>query len=153
MDTRPEDLSDFERRLGSLLPGEQGLRPDMMLYAAGMAAARARASRFVWPTMAFLLAVVAVGLGRQLVVERGEHRALAAELRFSKERMVPVEPLGPDIAPATTPSTETVLSSHVQLSHGLEELRSASAGVTSPERGSEEQAPLRAWPLRSSPRS
>ena len=75
MDTRPEDLSDFERRLASLSPGEQGLNPDAMLYAAGQAAARARVTRFVWPVVAAGLAVLAIGLGYQLRLERDARRS------------------------------------------------------------------------------
>jgi hypothetical protein len=152
MDTRPDGLSDFERRLAALAPREDGLSPDAMLYAAGVAAAGARANRFIWPVVATVLAVVAIGLGHQLLVERDARQALAAELLAAKKTQTIVAPAVP-VEPTAIEDrkTDTLLSSRRLLIDGLDDPRSAAAGLTPSVPAVDEATLLHAWPLRGSP--
>jgi hypothetical protein len=71
------DVKEFEKRLSRLQPTPEGLNADAMLFAAGRASAR---SWRMWATAAGLLAVLALGLGCALLVERTERLTLAHQL-------------------------------------------------------------------------
>ena len=77
----PNDLSDLERRLSSWRPGAAGLDADAMLFAAGLAAGRARRGRLNGPVLCGLLAALAFGLGAWGLSERAERQTLTALLR------------------------------------------------------------------------
>jgi len=73
----PEDLTDLERRLAGWRPDAAGLDPDAMLFAAGRASVRPSPTRFVWPTIAACMSVVAMGLGSWAAKERTGRLELA----------------------------------------------------------------------------
>jgi hypothetical protein len=73
------DLSAFERRLAEWQPKTEGLDPDAMLFAAGLAAGQRRA-RFLWPALCALLLVPIGGLGVWGFSERSERLALTSQL-------------------------------------------------------------------------
>lgn len=79
-----DDLTGLERRLAAWRPSAGGLDRDRLLYEAGRAAARSEAGARLRLAMGSVAAaaIVAVGLGGWLAVERGRRQAL--ELALSR---------------------------------------------------------------------
>ncbi len=131
MDTnpqRPDDLSEWERRLSAWEPAAEGLHPDAMLFAAGRAAARSGSARFVWPALACFLSVLAAVLGVWLAAERTERRLLAQRLRHQPTAPSPspslpvpalIVPEEPPIAEEAAP--DSFLAARRALEHGLDD--------------------------------
>jgi hypothetical protein len=119
MDTHSDDLSELERRLAACAPSSAGLDADAMLFAAGRAAARPRAARFVWPGLTVCLAALATFLGLWLAVERSERLSLVEQLQqpATAPSTAPVTP-----EPATSDELEpnSVLASRKALEKGLD---------------------------------
>jgi hypothetical protein len=88
-DPHADDLSRFEKRLAGWHPTAAGLDADALLFAAGRASARPPRGRLVWPLLACALALVSLGLGGWLAVERGERLALAESLHRQNSATVP----------------------------------------------------------------
>ena len=130
MDEHLDDLNELERRLSSWRPSIEGLDADAMLFAAGRATAP---RRFVWPTLATFLAVLAIALAVWATAERRERLALADQLR---ERSVPAtEPIPETIHEPLTvdePSPDGWLSAHRALEHGLDAWPTRPIGDESP---------------------
>jgi hypothetical protein len=136
MDThsdRQDDLSPLERRLSGWQPASAGLDADAMLFAAGRAAARPGASRFVWPALTGILSVLVVALSAWLAVERSERLSLAEQLRSQAPVLSPS--LVPPVSPTEPTSDDTgmydsYLSSRRALNDGLEAWPPQPAGKT-----------------------
>jgi hypothetical protein len=113
-----DDLSDVERRLAGWHPAAEGLDPDTMLFAAGLAAGRRGHGQFLWPVVCVVLAVQAAGLGVWALSERAERQALASRLR--ERAPVPNAPSAPAIAilpespPALSPDSYLSLRRRVE---------------------------------------
>src|SRR5579872_1055799 len=128
MDTNPDcpdDLSALEARLSGWEPSAAGLDADAMLFAAGRAAARPGAARYVWPALACCASLVAAALGVWLGAERTERQALAQQLR--RQDPAPRSPSGPalEVQPPETPAVEapprdSLLAAYRALDEGLE---------------------------------
>src|SRR5438128_1636537 len=77
----PDDLNDLERRLADWRPDAAALDPDAILFAAGRPSVRPVPGRFVWPTIATCMTVVALAFGGWGARERTERLALARLMR------------------------------------------------------------------------
>jgi hypothetical protein len=76
----PDHLNALERRLAAWRPAAEGLDPNAVLFAAGLAAGRSGRGRLLAPALCGLLAALAVGMGVWGMTERAERLALAAGL-------------------------------------------------------------------------
>ncbi len=120
---RPDDLSELERRLSAWAPAPDGLSADAMLFAAGRAAARPGPARFVWPALAGVMTVLAVGLGASLWSERGERLFLAQRLSQQPQAPAPAPPTPSPFSPpepltADEPGPDSFLAAHLALQQG-----------------------------------
>jgi hypothetical protein len=114
----PDDLSNLERRLASWQPADEGLEADAMLFAAGRASVRPRATRLLWPALACAMTVVTLFLGVCLKSERDERVALARLL----EQQAPVPPPAPSpVAEPPAPVEALSPSSLLAAQHALEQ--------------------------------
>jgi hypothetical protein len=128
MDTHDAgDLSELERRLSSWKPASEGLNTEAMLFAAGRAAGRTGIARIVWPVLACVMTVLAIGLGVWLESERTERQMLAQQLRQQSPTPRPAltAPSPAVIAPINSPATdelppESFLVAHRALELGLD---------------------------------
>jgi hypothetical protein len=127
MDTRPDDLNDFERQLAALAPAGTGLNADAMLFAAGRASARADSRLFALRVMAAFLALLAFGLGAWGFNERIERMTLAEQFAQAMRQPAAV-PTGslprpvPETASSEQAAADSVLASHQMLEKGLDSL-------------------------------
>jgi hypothetical protein len=153
MASRSEELNDFERRLSGLAPAADGLSPETMLYASGLAAARRSRGRVVWPALAAGFAILAVGLGRQLVLERGERAALTAELHRARQAATASAATGPllDDRPRSVQGPDTLLASHRLIENGLGDVPPSRSNESTLRPALEQEPMLRAWPLKAMP--
>ncbi|HEY1376956.1 MAG TPA: hypothetical protein VGF55_09185 [Gemmataceae bacterium] len=142
MHPNPDDLSPLERQLAACRPSAAGLDADAMLFAAGRAAARPTAARFVWPAAACGFALLSVMLGTGFVAERSERLALADRLgRMPRPTEAP--------APAVAPSPEMSPNSYLAARRLVE--RDADAWLARRDAPSDAAEPpptgpvLRAW--------
>jgi hypothetical protein len=128
MDTRPDDLNDFERRLAALAPAGAGLDADAMLFAAGRASAQAGLRLLALRVLTAFLALLAVGLGAWGFNERVERMTLAEQLEQAMRQPAAIPPaeslprLAPETASADQPGADSVLASHQTLENGLDGL-------------------------------
>jgi hypothetical protein len=144
MDTHPDDLKETERRLSAWEPASGGLDADAMLFAAGLAAARPGAGRFVWPALSGCLAVIVALLGCWLVVERSERQHLARQLRNAAAPAPPAA--GAPESPAADESTpSSILAAHRALERGLDELPAPDDGAAAADPLPLELPVLRVW--------
>ncbi len=108
MHPNPDDLTPLERQLAACRPSAAGLDADAMLFAAGQAAARPGAARFVWPAAACGFALLSLALGTGFVAERSERLALADRLgRLARPAETPIS------TPAAAPSPEVPPGSYL----------------------------------------
>lgn len=128
----PDDLTDLERRLAAHRPTADGLDADGMLFAAGREAGRR--GRLVWPAVAGVLAVLAVGLGVWGAQERAGRLALVQRLE--------TKPPAPVVEPpvAEEPSPSSWLASHRALEQGLDAWTTTTPGGEA--KGADEEPPV-----------
>jgi hypothetical protein len=152
MDSKPDNMTDLERRLAALAPANEGLNTDAMLFAAGRASVRPRAGRFVWPALAGLLGLLAIGLGIELTRERGERLVLVQLLRQAEQRQTPASDLAvpADFGPTEAPAADSLVASHRVLENGLESWRPIRIVTSSSDSPAENSTILRAWSRRGS---
>lgn len=122
---QPDKLSDLECRLANWSPETDGLNADALLFAAGRASARPGVRRFLWPTVACGLAIVAVFLGVRLRLERAERLALAGQIQKLSPRAIPAvpapgAPLAEDPSISDDEQANTYFTTHRLLESGVE---------------------------------
>lgn len=117
-----DDLSRLERCLSAWQPAEAGLNADAVLFAAGRASVRPSPTRFVWPTLTAIAAVLAIVLGVRLVHEQSERLALAQQI----QRVTAKASISPSLDTDTEPrpqgemSPDSLFVSHRLLENGLD---------------------------------
>src|SRR5262245_47384732 len=142
----PEDLTDLERRLAGWRPDAAGLNPDAMLFAAGRASVRPSPTRFVWPTIAACMTVVAMGLGSWAAKERTGRLELA-RLMQQPTPVVPAPTTVPETSPVPPPAGSYFAMSRLVRQDPDKFLAREPADTGPPVKPSANESPLRAWPV------
>jgi hypothetical protein len=142
----PDDLTDLERRLTDWRPDAAGLDPDAMLFAAGRASVRPNATRFVWPTIAACMTVVAIGMGGWAARERSGRLELA-RLVQKPEPNAPEPPTAPEPSPQPPAAGSYFAMSRLMRQDPDAFLARAPEGAVPAVKPSASAPPLRAWPV------
>jgi hypothetical protein len=119
--SRPEDVSDLERRLSDWKPDTDGLDLDSMLFAAGRAAARSGTGRLLWPAIVGCLTLLTATLGVLLVSERTERLLLARQMTPGALQVAGyVAPVEPSTSQENELPPHSLLAFQQALQKGLE---------------------------------